>query len=239
MHLNRHVILMNSFIHCSVVKEPTKSDVAETKAAPAGKFGSIALYSDSSDEETDSESADEEEGNTDLRKYREEEAEKETAGKKVVTAIPTKVSKKEKGLLKEDDLDNLDDILNEFGIDVQAQKDKTNAETISANDITTDVIEDEEDKLGKKKKKKKKKKQPDVDITNEAVVIASASEEAIPTPSTIDVAAVLKSKVPAKKKSAAEVAAANAAKEAKAKKEAEVKKKKKKKDKFLHGAVQR
>lgn len=211
--------------------------MSETKPAQVGKFGSIAMYSDSSDEEMDSEISedDEDEDNTACSRFREEEAEKET-GTKRSDFTPIKPSKKDKGL-KENELDNLDDILNEFGIDLHAPK-EPKEEILKGS--TTDVVEDEEDKLGKKKKKKKKKKQSEAELTNEAILIASTNEVDISSPpSTIDVAAVLKSKVPAKKKTTAEIAAANAAKEAKAKKEVETKKKKKKKDKFLHGAVQR
>jgi hypothetical protein len=209
--------------------------VSETKSAQVGKFGSIAMYSDSSDEEMDSEISDEGEDNTACSRFREEEAEKETGTKRGVLT-PIKQLKKEKGL-KENELDNLDEILNEFGIDVQAPK-EPNEEKLK--DSVNDLVEDEEDKLGKKKKKKKKKKQSDAEIINEATATASISEvDTSSPPSTIDVAAVLKSKVPTKKKTTAEIAAANAAKEAKAKKEVETKKKKKKKDKFLHGAVQR
>lgn len=197
------------------------------------------MYSDSSDEEMESEISeedeDEDEDDTACSRFREEEAEKEI-GTKRSDFIAIKPLKKDKGL-KENELDNLDDILNEFGIDLLASKEPK--EEI-LKDIITDVVDDEEDKLGKKKKKKKKKKQSDAELTNEAIVIASTNDvDTSSHPSTIDVAAVLKSKVPAKKKTTAEIAAANAAKEAKAKKEVETKKKKKKKDKFLHGAVQR
>lgn len=220
--------------------DSSRNNADEIKSTQVGKFGNIALYTsdEESEEEADSESLDE----TDeaiCRYSRNEDAEKESQEKKALslTKIPLK---KEKEQMKSKDLDDLDDILNEFGIDVQPAKDNSNPEPAEVM-ISTNELEDEEEKSGKKKKKKKKKKQSDTadNTTDDALVEAPADDGDVPSLTTNSVAAVIKAKAPAKKKSPAEIAAATAAKEAKAKKETEIKKKKKRKDKFLHGGVQR
>ena len=125
----------------------------------------------------------------------------------------------EKKKLQEKELDDLDDLLGEFGItttDANAvvEEKKVEDETLVAS--TTDA--------SKKKKKKSKKKNKSSTEADDWVKVDTPENEA----TVVDVAAVLKAKAKTKEKSAAEIAAATAAKEAKAKadkKAAEEKKK--------------
>ena len=237
--IDYHRKFTNSLPPATLKQDSSRNNADEIKSTQVGKFGNIALYSsdEESEEEADSESLDGTEEAT-CRYSRNGDAEKEAQEKKgpSLTKIP---SRKEKEQMKSKDLDDLDDILNEFGIAVQPAKDNSNPEAKIM--ISTNELEDEEEKSGKKKKKKKKKKQSDTAdiITDDALAEAPADDGDVPPLTTNSVAAVIKAKAPTKKKSPAEIAAATAAKEAKAKKETEIKKKKKKKDKFLHGGVQR
>mmetsp|Transcript_20957 Transcript_20957/g.31045 ORF Transcript_20957/g.31045 Transcript_20957/m.31045 type:complete len:238 (-) Transcript_20957:121-834(-) len=121
----------------------------------------------------------------------------------------------------DDQLHDLDDILNEFGIEAEEEKESKNENENGENAKEAD----EPTTAGGSKRRRRKKKSK----------AATGDEPSAPeaTVGEVDVAAVLKAKTKKKGKTPAEIAAATAAKEVKAKKEAEGKKKKKnKKDTF-------
>lgn len=140
-------------------------------------------------------------------------------------------SSQEKKKLQEKELDDLDDLLGEFGVSADAntsivEEKKVDDDAVLASDQGADAA------AKKKKKKPKKKSNKSSSAESEDWVQVDAPEsskgEEKNEPAVVDVAAVLKSKAKTKEKTVAEIAAATAAKEAKAKaakKEAEEKKK--------------
>jgi len=141
------------------------------------------------------------------------------------------LSKKEKEALKAKEMDDLDNLLNEFGIEPTQEPNKTPIEETSTH-VPPDDSEETLNKSSRKRRKSKKKKN-----------VNSEQQDTQPSEIKTDVATILRSKSIKKEKSPAEIAAATAAKEAKAKKQkaeaANKKKKKKKKDKFAYGAPSR
>merc|ERR1712226_296500 len=149
------------------------------------------------------------------------------------------LTKKEKQALKKKELDDLNDILKDFGVagGNDAVKEVENGEPAA-------IAEGEGDDTTKAKKKKKKRSKGKNNKKEEVgEEPASTTEKSTIEPEnseTLDVAAVLRAKAKPKGKTVAEIAAATASKEAKAKKKAAPdKKKKKKKDKYAHGAPSR
>jgi hypothetical protein len=166
-----------------------------------------------------------------------DEEDEETRQRRIDTAKEAAAKKKaeqdakKKTATVEDQLDNLDDILNEFGIETQSSKE---ADTTNGNAEPKEATADNETKpLSKRKKPKKKKSENGLDDS------VSESQEPEETPATValdpDAAAkVLKAKVAASKgnngkkpMSTAQSAAAAAAKEMKTSAGDEKKKKKK------------
>eukprot|EP00816_Leptocylindrus_hargravesii_P013393 CAMPEP_0196816790 /NCGR_PEP_ID=MMETSP1362-20130617/57095_1 /TAXON_ID=163516 /ORGANISM="Leptocylindrus danicus, Strain CCMP1856" /LENGTH=235 /DNA_ID=CAMNT_0042194251 /DNA_START=222 /DNA_END=929 /DNA_ORIENTATION=- len=135
------------------------------------------------------------------------------------------LTKKEKQALKAKELDDLDALLNEFGV-----SESTPAATTKVDGDTAQEPEGIATTEKKKKKRNKKKKNGNGSGTVESSIDQGASTDA----TVADVVAVLRAKNKPKQKSAAEIAAATAAKEAKKKSEIEAKKKKKKKKKPVY-----
>lgn len=123
-------------------------------------------------------------------------------------------------------MDDLESLLNEFGVapDQDVTADDVKSETEA--DVVPDV------QSSKKKKKRKKKKAAN---SSSSETTEQAGNDGAGKP--VDIATVLKSKAKPSKKS--NTAAASAAKEAKAKSATSKKDKKKKKDKYAHGAPSR
>lgn len=125
----------------------------------------------------------------------------------------------EKKKLQEKELDDLDDLLGEFGITTTEANEAVEEKKVEDEPLAASTA----DASKKKKKKSKKKTKSSTEADDWVQVDAPESEATV-----VDVAAVLKAKAKTKEKSAAEIAAATAAKEAKAKadkKAAEEKKK--------------
>merc|ERR1712037_799347 len=153
-------------------------------------------------------------------------------------------SKKEKQAQKSKELDDLNDLLDEFGfvneelsVDhlVNVEKDSSVSIVIKNNRLHNKWAMT--DHKAKKKKKKKKKKYEDI-ISN----YGAGNHEESSSMVHIDVETILKAKKKIKDKRTVEKIAAIAAKEIKAKKNAAVKtakKKKKTRDKYAHGAPSR
>lgn len=174
---------------------------------------------ESESEEDDEDDEDEEALREALRKAREEKKLKEEKAKKDARPL----TKKEKAALKNQELNDLDNLLNELGV----SESNGDVKNIDGGKEKTEVnVEGGQSKSSKKKKKRKKKK--DGPTSNKV-----AEEETVEI---VDIATALKSKVKGIKKS--NNAATAAAKEAKAK-SANKKKDKKKKDKYAHGAPSR
>lgn len=210
----QHAGLNDGSIGVNFTEKVIVSDMNIIKPRAAG-FSSDEESSMQSESSSDDDVDDEEEKKREAMK-------KEVETKKKVTKKP--LSKKEKQALKAKELDDLDDLLNEFGVD-------TKDEIVTPNEV---VAESEPNvatttSTSKKKKKRNKKK------NTTAASVEPTSENV----KTVDVAAVVKAKAKPKEKSAAEKAAATAAKEAKEKAKNANKKKKKKKDKYAHGAPSR
>jgi hypothetical protein len=196
-----------------------------------------------------------------LRKAREAAA--ELKKQKETDSVKKPLSKKEKQAMKAKELDDLDQLLNEFGL-VEHVEDSHTLDATPQNQ--TDGHETTE-QSGTATTKKKKKKNKDVgsaaaeaptdsnstqtELNLNEVGTATANVEEYPsdnTPavgiedpfaSTIDVASLLKAKASKKvKKTSADIAAATAAKEALAKKELAAKNQRKKsKDKYAFGGA--
>lgn len=152
------------------------------------------------------------------------------------------LSKKEKQALKAKELDALDDIFGEFGIDVVPDKPepKKAPETKEKAQSPVEDAKNETEGRAASKRRKKKKKNKGGDGGGENKTSNTKEDKPAEPTELLDVAAVLKAKTKTKGKTSAEIAAASAAKEAKAKKlAAEKKKKKKKRDKYLNGAPSR
>ena len=148
------------------------------------------------------------------------------------------MSKKDKKALAMAKLDDLDDLLGQFGVsaDANAEGDENKDEEEEKKDEATEGGAGGEGASKKKKKKKKGKKKGGAatEGSDDWVKVDTPAEGADADKqgdATVDVAAVLKSKSKGSKKSTSEIAAAAAAKDAKekAKKKAEADKKKKKK----------
>jgi len=223
----------------TTAKKGHESVAADAKAS--GRFGGVSWYSDSDEEdETNVGDDDDDQSSSSTSTSSSDDVPAENSKEKLNGShkevdkmkLPKKpLSKKERKAIREQELAKLEDLLNEFGVSVQDDK-QDEAKNEDANEDGRDCEE------SKSKKKKKKKKKVIEKKTDEVVIPATVAAEEVVE----DVAAVLKAKVETsgRKKSAAEVAAATAAREAKAKKEADAKKKKKKnKDKYAHGAPKR
>jgi hypothetical protein len=121
------------------------------------------------------------------------------------------------------ELDDLDDLLGEFGISPE-----NNTAVVEEKKVEDEPLPAETGEAAKKKKKKPKKKGGGKSSVESDDWVEVESPEGGDEVAVVDVAAVLKAKAKTKEKSAAEIAAATAAKEAKAKadkKAAEEKKK--------------
>lgn len=156
---------------------------------------------------------------------------------KQTDATQKPLTKKEKQALKEKELNELDNLLSEFGVDASVSRpnsEQDEAPRPPVHDVDEEAVETPAGEgKGKKKRKVKKKKAEIVDGSEDAQTAEFGP------PIVKDVAAVLKAKTVTKEKTPAEVAADKAAKEAKAKKQTEKKKTRKKKDKYAHGAPTR
>jgi len=153
-------------------------------------------------------------------------------------------SKKEKQAQKSKELDDLSDLLNEFGV-VNEELSLDHLVNLEKDSIISIDLNNERlhnkwavtNHKVKKKKKKKKSKGGDI-ISNNG---AGNSGES-PSMVHVDVEAILMAKTKIKDKRTVEKVAATMAKEIKAKKNAAVKtvkKKKKTRDKYAHGAPTR
>lgn len=176
--------------------------------------------------ESDEESSDEdnEASTVALRRAREAKRLKELAESEKDKLTTRNLTKKERQALKEKEMDDLDSLLNEFGLSKEESK---------SNEAATN-------QNSKRKKKKKKKKDSstsmnDADEPNTTLLPASIPKEN--QTQQVNVASILKAKAKSTKK--VNIAAASAAKEAKAKNANGKKDKKKKKDKYAHGAPTR
>jgi hypothetical protein len=196
--------------------------------------------SDDDDDDDENNTEDDSLRQESLRKAREAlQLKKEEAGTHAEIARKP-LSKKEKQALKAKELDDLDLLLNEFGVATG----------------TNDALQDENNASLSKKKKKKSNKDSTVtdDKTDSSMLVHDDTiikTEPVDGPSTttldvavLDVASLIRAKgnKKIKEKTAADIASATAAKEAKAKKEAaaalEAKKQKKKnKDKYAFGGA--
>uniref|UniRef100_A0A7S2R2H4 Uncharacterized protein n=1 Tax=Eucampia antarctica TaxID=49252 RepID=A0A7S2R2H4_9STRA len=155
--------------------------------------------------------------------------------KKKETKPKRPITKQEKQALKAKEQDDLDNLLNDFGVDTHKEKEaETEIKDIQKTDDVA-LVGAASTKSKRKKKKGKKKDSPEGGEANKAVAESTGG--------VVDVASIMKSKSKTKEKSAAEIASSTAAKEAKVKKEAAAKtakkQKKKKKDKYAHGAPSR
>lgn len=124
------------------------------------------------------------------------------------------MSKKDR---KKQELNDLDDLLGEFGIDTAESNE---AEEEKKGDDDADDAGADSSKAKKKKKKKKKGGKTDNNAAGDGddwVQVDTPDAEDENAAPVVDVASVLKAKATKKVKSAAEIAASTAAKEAKAK----------------------
>mmetsp|Transcript_29371 Transcript_29371/g.43863 ORF Transcript_29371/g.43863 Transcript_29371/m.43863 type:complete len:366 (+) Transcript_29371:344-1441(+) len=197
----------------------------------------VSVASSSSEEEEDEELEQERQKRLEeLRKAQKEAQEEEEKKKKALELEKASMSKKDR---KKMELNDLDDLLGEFGIDTAETNETEEKKGDDADNTTTAdaaaAAGAADSSKSKKKKKKKKKGGNNKSNNNDGddwvqvdAPVAEGGENAAP----VDVAAVLKAKATKKVKSAAEIAASTAAKEAKAKaaKQAEADKKKKKKE---------
>ena len=204
---------------------PVKEE--EEEQSVSSSSSSSSSESDKSVDETASQKAARLES---LKKAKEEEAKRQ----KAELHRQRSMSKKEKKALEKKSLDDLDDLLGEFGVSTTASGEAGEGkDEEKKGDDEGAAAEGAAGAGNKKKKKKKGKKGKSKDTGSDEWVKVEkdgeGGEEA--APATVDVAAVLKSKTAKSGKKSSSDAAATAAKEAKAKaaKKAEAEKKKQKK----------
>jgi len=212
-----------------------KDRVTEKRKLGGGGAGDNDGGEEEEEEEEEEETEEERKAREEaLRKAKEEKRLREEERKAEEEKKKKPLTKKEKQALKAKEMDEIDDLLNQFG--VSAEGDTATSKPEEKEKEETGVQEG----TSKSKKKRKNRKKKNGATNDDDKAEATSTEEASGVSEAVNVAAVLKAKAKVTKKSAAEIASSTAAKEAKAKKQAAAdKKKKKKKDKYAHGAPSR